>query len=460
MISPTFRMTPTLRAGLSLGTLLLAPATAQSWVTESPATSPAPNAFCKATTTADNAAVLMLEGNSGTNLTWRYQDGDWTQLTPMTSPPARFGHAMATPGIPLMFGGVGLGAPGVLDDTWSFVGQNWVQQNVVDLPPARWGHAMADFGPDGLAVMFGGADAAGGLLDDTWLWDGATWQPIITEVRPAPRMFHAMCTDPQDPGNSVLLYGGNDLASNAMGDFWRFTLNPIPTWTQISAVALPGLRSTHSFTYDSVRDRAVLLGGSANANVPSSGAVAHEWNGAWTVVNPTGTPPAAGSLTLHAAAFDPRNAEHLVFATDGVTHTYGSLVANRPGFTATLAGCNGALARVPGPAPNQAYIGQNVVMSYTLAAPAGAPQLPILWIESNASAVGSTPCLYVTPLSPSGSYLLGPTIPAGGNLTNFTLPIPADPSLVGDLFFLQASGSVGFVAVTTSELIEMTVGAL
>ena len=61
---------------------------------------------------------------------------------------------------------------GVSNDTWVWDGINWAQKFPLTSPPARYTHAMAFDAAHSQAVLFGGIDSAGNALGDTWVWDG------------------------------------------------------------------------------------------------------------------------------------------------------------------------------------------------------------------------------------------------------------------------------------------------
>ncbi|MFO1077249.1 MAG: hypothetical protein U1E73_05930 [Planctomycetota bacterium] len=100
-------------------------------------------------------------------------------------------------------------------------------------PPSFAGHAQEFDGIHGETVVFGGFDTAGAGLGATYAFDGAAWR-LVTPNGPSPR------------GNSGI-------------------------------------------TYDTLRNRVVLVGGNPSAIAPQPWLTDHwEWDGAaWTVVQPT-----------------------------------------------------------------------------------------------------------------------------------------------------------------------------
>src|SRR5438874_1815339 len=87
----------------------------------------------------------------------RTPHSDWAQISPFTSPSARYSHAMAYDGVRkkvIMFGGWN---GGYLGDMWAWDGTNWAnisppQNN----PSARYAHTMAYDAARQQVVLFGG----------------------------------------------------------------------------------------------------------------------------------------------------------------------------------------------------------------------------------------------------------------------------------------------------------------
>ncbi|HTT34698.1 MAG TPA: kelch repeat-containing protein [Thermoplasmata archaeon] len=155
--------------------------------------------------------------------TWTYSDttgywGNWTQLSPSSPPPPRYGAAIAEAPTSIgealiLFGGCGVGTHCPLNDTWGFSLGAWTNRTLTHSPPARYGAAMGVLKiTSGLIdALFGGcgtADAgclSGGVsdaLDDTWTYDGSAWTQQIASascstgtVCPAPRYYAGYTSD-------------------------------------------------------------------------------------------------------------------------------------------------------------------------------------------------------------------------------------------------------------------------
>jgi hypothetical protein len=73
----------------------------------------------------------------------------------------------------IMFGGdtAGLFGTTVNNATWSYNGFTWTQLSPATSPSARYGHGFVSDPDLGGAVLFGGTDASGNILADTWTWN-------------------------------------------------------------------------------------------------------------------------------------------------------------------------------------------------------------------------------------------------------------------------------------------------
>jgi hypothetical protein len=77
----------------------------------------------------------------------------------------------------IMFGG---GSPGLFGSTinnatWSYNGFQWTQLSPTTSPSARYGAGMVTDPATGSIVLFGGTDANGNVLNDTWTYGDAYW---------------------------------------------------------------------------------------------------------------------------------------------------------------------------------------------------------------------------------------------------------------------------------------------
>jgi hypothetical protein len=137
-----------------------------TWTELSPAVNP-PARSAHAMVTVGNKIVLF--GGMGVagplNDTWEWDGSTWTSLASPSSPPARAGTALATwKETVVLFGGSDgdVTTPTTFHDTWALKGGIWTQLTPITYPPARSGHLMANVNGE-IVLIGGGADT------DTWL---------------------------------------------------------------------------------------------------------------------------------------------------------------------------------------------------------------------------------------------------------------------------------------------------
>lgn len=222
---------------------------------------------------------------------YQYQ---WYGLAPTTDVPApRSDHAaVILPDVSMViFGGrrVSGGNEFVWDDVWRAVRNgNLCAWNPVTIsgasPPARFGHAMATLS-DTLHLMFGGVGGTGQSPSDTVLWRlrftdapyyaNAVWEQVsVTGPAPAPRWDHSLVADPalneRGPRNLVLFGGRGSFGGAALsGEMWRLWVNG-PTsfaWAREDSMLgeAPAARGGHAAAID-VSTRQMLLTGGETAS--------------------------------------------------------------------------------------------------------------------------------------------------------------------------------------------------
>jgi hypothetical protein len=167
---------------------------------------------------------LASNGNLGD--TWEFDGTNWAQVSPATSPSARYGVMLCYDPLrnqTVMFGGST--ATSALNETWTFDGTNWTQRTPISSPPARLQGEMAFDPARGKVVLFGGGSTGWATnYSDTWEWDGTNWQ--LTQLRradgdwnPGARDGHSMAFDPR--AERVVLHGG-ETASGCQQDIWSW----------------------------------------------------------------------------------------------------------------------------------------------------------------------------------------------------------------------------------------------
>jgi hypothetical protein len=151
---------------------------------------------------------------------------DWTQQSPVNSPPPRAYGRLAfdvARGVGLLFGGDDLG----LDDTWEWNGTDWTRMHPANTPPG-WSTATRTPQPmvyDAIrhVIMFVGPQQHTSLSADdtmeTWTWDGITWTRHATTTTPPPRDGAGLAFDAAR-GMIVMAGGWSVIQNGDMTSTW------------------------------------------------------------------------------------------------------------------------------------------------------------------------------------------------------------------------------------------------
>ena len=252
------------------------------------------------TQTFDNISYSIM------NDTWQLKNGQWTQLSPVTSPPARSGAAMvydAAHNNIVLFGGTTGSSD--LNDTWIWNGSTWSATTPLATPPGRRfdSQGMA-YDPNMQAVvMFGGIDHTSTIFyNDTWVWNGTTWTQMNPTSSPSARRT-VLATD---PSGNVMLFGGGG-PSGALADTWVWGGT---NWNQQSPATSPAARDLHNMAFNPNVGAVVLFAGGGGLNDVWS------WDGTtWTQVT-----PAAAAPQRYAFGMDYDGAANAIFVFGGFTN--------------------------------------------------------------------------------------------------------------------------------------------
>lgn len=189
----------------------------------------------------------------------------WTQLTPAPYPTLlarRAGGAAfdLIQGKVLIYGGLQSGPTLTLNDTWTFDGATWTQLTPATTPPPRWGHKMVYDSQRGRIVTFGGrSPTTTANANDTWEWNGSDWAQVVTPTSPSARAFYSMAYD--ERRGRTILYGnqsGSTIGTAGGNQTWEYDGT---TWAQaVTAFVPPGLESP-AMVYDKGRGVTVMFGG-------------------------------------------------------------------------------------------------------------------------------------------------------------------------------------------------------
>ena len=218
---------------------------------------------------------LLLHGGlyNGTYLidsdVYDLSNNSWVQYYPTPRPSGRYRHVMAYIGNNrvLLFGGLGANNA-IYGDTWLFDGSNntWTQLSPASSPTARFDHNMVWIGDDKV-MLFGGGNTFTDYKNDTWIFDLSdnTWTQRYPATSPSARRLHAMSRIGN--GKAVLFGGQTGLGSCSIqpyepienGETWIYDIGT-NTWTQLNLVTKPASRLGSALAFLG-EGKAVLFGG-------------------------------------------------------------------------------------------------------------------------------------------------------------------------------------------------------
>ena len=246
--------------------------------TRLPADGAAPSPRVDGTIAYDGSTrrIYMFGGleTSARNDLWFYSLAQrrWEEVQAAGSKPAaRFGHTLlhdAPRRRLILFGGQ---AGGFFSDVWAFQldSGTWEQLAGNEAGPSdRYGHsAILDEARGRMVISHGFTDA--GRFDDTWAFDLASkrWSNITPAgTRPLKRCLHHAVYDAAN--SQMLLYGGcaSGFGPCPLGDLWSFDLNT-NRWTERTPATRPAPRQHFGISFDHVRTRILLYGGSGGGTL-------------------------------------------------------------------------------------------------------------------------------------------------------------------------------------------------
>lgn len=236
---------------------LIARTTPNTYRDLQPVTSPSARFNMGMTGMGDGRAVLFggrQADGSRVNDTWVFDDelGDWTELSPATSPSTRDTPALAPVGdeLVVLFGGTETSGPSPMvtprDDTWllDLTTGEWTELSPGTSPPARFQHAMVGLG-DGRALLYGGRPDFAAEFSDTWVFDAGTetWTELSPPTDAGPRSAFGLAVD----GDRVVLFGGTPDSAAVVDETWVYDI-AADDWSQGTA-PLAGPRFNHSLVW-------------------------------------------------------------------------------------------------------------------------------------------------------------------------------------------------------------------
>jgi hypothetical protein len=256
--------------------------------------------------------------SSAESLASSTDDGEWFALAPPSEREDPVAIYDPVRDRMLVFGGNDISFPN-RTEVWAFgftPQPKWSLLAVTGTPaPGRYGHSVIYDPVRDRMIVFGGF-TGGGRANDVWtlsLSGTPAWAELAPSGGPpSERREHTAIYDPVR--DRMLVYGGDDI-NGSLTNMWALSLSGDPEWEFVFGTGgPPAPRHDHTAIYDPVRDRMVVFGGYN----PSIGHLNDTWalslagSPAWSLLAPSGTPPAARSGA--AATYDPVRDRMVVFA--------------------------------------------------------------------------------------------------------------------------------------------------
>ncbi len=287
---------------------------------------------------AADGYVLLFGGAGGTastaqwyNDTWAFKGGNWTQLHPRTSPPTLLDAGMvydAADGYVVLFGGAGATKVNyeVSNYTWKFNGGEWTNITSIPSPPQCNRPNMAYDAADGYVVLFSGwnpnvvtpvnntTEFIGGDLRDTWKFSGGRWTNITPAIEPEARDSAFMAYDAHD--GYVVMFGGEDTNFTPLNDTWEFRGGK---WTQLFPGPGPTAKELGGVAYDPELKSVITFGGDSGKLGSFSNETWGFSDGNWTRLYPLFSPEPRAGLGL---AYDQADGYLVLFGGGPLPNNY------------------------------------------------------------------------------------------------------------------------------------------
>ena len=261
-----------------------------------------------------SAALVRLQTNPQKN---------WINMAPIVGPIPRRGPAMVfdeTNNVVLMFGGV-TSASLFLNDLWTYntATNTWTNVTPGTSPPARWKAGFSYDSVEKIAVLYGGLDGGGGRTD-TWEYSVVSGTWLQTTPTPSPRPFYTTPLVYDSVVHRHILAGEEVLG----GVFQTWAYNAVAnTWTNLNPLGVvPDPRQGHTVTFDRVTLNSVLFGGAQGLNLYGDWWHYNSTNNDWTKDGdhiPNVTP---NQRTDHAMTFGPNGAVNLMIGGTDASSAY------------------------------------------------------------------------------------------------------------------------------------------
>ena len=206
----------------------------------------------------------------GLTETWSFacDTQTWSQVVTSTNPGVHHSLALAydsQQNAVVLFGG--FGEDGMeRDDIWKFDcdTRDWMELSPATSPLARYGHVMVYDEAINRIVMTSGNTASQGHQDDTWTFEVATgnWTELSPTANPDRLKWPSMTYD--SVNQKCILFGGQ-IGDTAVDRTWVYDAL-MNTWTRRYPTTAPTSRINTGLAFDSVNNVTILFGG-ANVEI-------------------------------------------------------------------------------------------------------------------------------------------------------------------------------------------------
>ncbi|MEM7204187.1 MAG: hypothetical protein AAF628_28260 [Planctomycetota bacterium] len=354
--------------------------------------------------------------------TWEWDGARWA-LRSSSGGPTGTDPALAYDPIRrhvVAFGGRGLATAIPHSETWRWDGGAWSRIDAGLPPPARYNAGMAWDPVRQRIVLHGGWNAQPVRLQDTWEWDGSSWRQR-SSTGPAEQAFNNLAFD----------IARGELVLSGPNETWIWDGG---TWSIRRSPQVPPPRLSPLSIYDERRGRVVAVGGQLFGG-PSG---AWEWDGSNWLTGPLGPAVGAGS----AMVYDAHRGQGLWLGgrepsyvggrsvRDSQMWLYGDLDTAMATPFGTPCGGGTAPALQTFGTPHVGNVGFALDITR---APAGSPAALLFDLTPVAIPIGGGCTLSVAPTASVASAT------NAFGIGTVALPIPNDPSLVGDWVLTQAA---------------------
>lgn len=272
-----------------------------------------PNQDCGSATYDDADGYVLYYGDcsavqGSSQTTWTFDGGGWSRLPTNGSPPPLQGPSLVYDGATrsvLLFGGIDPTTYGGTNETWSFSHGNWTQLRPPVAPSPRGFSQMVYDAADRYVLLLGGISSLvkwPSSLNDSWTFANGTWT-----------------AGARAPGFTGTEGGLSVAYDNADG--YVVGVTPAATleyrrgsWNATHPSPAPTNRTLTNLVYDSAAGRVLMLGG-----FDSSGReLADLWNysaGRWSEES-ANTTPILSEYFAPVAVFD-RSTDQVIFLAGG-----------------------------------------------------------------------------------------------------------------------------------------------